>query len=94
MREVTEILTMMGLELEKDAHKGKAGSKGRSKIISPDRLALIRSLMGDTCPHNILGTWGHVSPSETAEEQSIFIPEKPEPIPANDTVMLKPPAKK
>lgn len=84
MREVTEILSMMGLELEKGTHKGKAGSKGRSKIISSDRLALIRSLMGDTCLPNILGTWGHVSPSENPEEQPIFIPEKPEPIPAND----------
>lgn len=84
MREVTEILSMMGLELENGKHKGKAGSQGRSKIISPERLALIRSLMGDTCPHNILGTCSNVSPSETPAEQPIFIPEKPEPTTAND----------
>lgn len=40
--------------------------------------------MGDTCPHSILGKWGEVSPSENQENQPIFIPEKPEPIPAND----------
>lgn len=84
MQKVVEILAMMGLEVEKGKHEGKAGSKGRSKIISPDRLALIRSLMGDTCLPYILGKWGEVSPSETPEEQPIFIPERPEPIPAND----------
>lgn len=84
MQEVVEILSMMGLELEKGKREGKAGSKGRSKIVSPDRLALMQSLMGATCPHSILGKWGYVAPSETPEEQSIFIPEKPEPIPAND----------
>ena len=85
MREVAEILSMMGLELEKGKHMGVDGSKGRSKIVSPDRLALIRSLINDTCPHSILGNWGHVSFSETPEEPPIFTPAKPEPIPANDT---------
>lgn len=41
MQSVIEILSMMGLEVEKGIRKGKAGSKGRSKVISPDRLALI-----------------------------------------------------
>lgn len=50
------------------------------------QVALIRSLMGATWPHNILGKWGYVAPSENPEEQPIFIPEKPEPIPANDTL--------
>lgn len=85
MQEVVEILSMMGLELEKGKREGKAGSKGRSKIVSPDRLALIQSLMGATCPHNILGTWGNVAPSEIPEAQPIFTPAKPEPSPANDT---------
>lgn len=85
MREVTEILSMMGLELEKGPHEGMGGSKGRSKVISPDRLELIRSLMSDTCPHNISGKWGNVSLSENPEEQPIFTPAKSEPSPANDT---------
>lgn len=84
MQSVIEILSMMGLEVEKGIRKGKAGSKGRSKIVSPDRLALIRSLMGATCLPYILGKWGEVAPSKNPEEQPIFIPERPEPIPAND----------
>lgn len=48
------------------------------------QVALIRSLMGDTCLPYILGKWGEVSPSTNVEEQPIFIPAKPEPIPAND----------
>lgn len=84
MREVTEILSMMGLEVEDGKRGGVDGSKGRSKIISPDRLTLIRSLINATWPHNILGTCSNVAFSETPEEQPIFIPEKPEPTPAND----------
>lgn len=86
MREVTEILAMMGLELENGKRGGVDGSKGRSKIVSLGRLSLIRSLINATCLHNILGTCSNVAFSETPEEQPISIPAKPEPIPANDTL--------